>query len=99
MNNGKNKEIAHMVQIITKNQKISPCVVFCSVISKIYKKLKLNNGTFDELYRNVANKSTLAYIACYAKSGQQYVYLQRGYRNYGIPQVHLYGYSLNLYKG
>lgn len=37
--------------------------------------------------RNIANKSSLSYIACYARAGTNYVYLQRGYRNYGIPQV------------
>lgn len=37
--------------------------------------------------RNVANKSALSYIACYAKAGASFVYLQRGYRNYGHPQV------------
>lgn len=87
MSNGKNKEIAHIVRTITKNQKTSQCAVYCSVTSKISKKPKSKSGMFDEICRNVANKSTLAYIACYAKSGEQHVYLQRGYRNYGIPQV------------
>ena len=39
--------------------------------------------------RNLASKSALSYIACYAKNGTDYVYLQRGYRNYGIPQVNV----------
>lgn len=39
--------------------------------------------------RNLANKSALSYIACYAKAGVNHVYLQRGYRNYGKPQVQL----------
>lgn len=40
-------------------------------------------------FRSIANKSTLSYIACYAKAGANHVYLQRGYRNYGFPQVSL----------
>lgn len=41
------------------------------------------------LSRNLACKNSLSYIACYAKAGANYVYLQRGYRNYGQPQVPL----------
>jgi hypothetical protein len=37
--------------------------------------------------RSLACKSALSYIACYAKAGASHVLLQRGYRNYGVPQV------------
>jgi len=47
------------------------------------------------LFRNLACKNSLSYIACYAKANSQYVFLQRGYRNYGIPQVHHGEYSNN----
>lgn len=47
------------------------------------------------LFRNLACKNALSYIACYAKANSQYVFLQRGYRNYGIPQVHHGEYSNN----
>lgn len=49
-------------------------------------------------FRNIANKSALSYIACYARSGFDYVYLQRGYRNYGIPQVLCNSLSLSFFK-
>ena len=39
--------------------------------------------------RNLASKSALSYIACYARAGAGHVYLQRGYRNYGVPQQEL----------
>jgi len=45
------------------------------------------------LFRNIANKSSLSYISCYAKAGVPHIYLQRGYRNYGIPQVIQHSFS------
>lgn len=36
---------------------------------------------------SLANKNPLNFIGCYACLGYKHVYLQRGFRNYGIPQV------------
>lgn len=67
--------------------RMSICAASSLGIFAVYKQQKSVTGTPFITYRNVANKSALSYIACYAKAGANYVYLQRGYRNYGVPQV------------
>ena len=42
--------------------------------------------------RIIANKSGLSMISCYASNQEKYVYLQRGYQNYGRPNVHPFKY-------
>ena len=42
---------------------------------------------FDLMSRNLAQKTSLSLISCYVSKVTDYVYLQRGYRNYGRPQV------------
>jgi hypothetical protein len=38
-------------------------------------------------YRILTNKSTTNMICCYVSGQHRHVYLQRGYRNYGTPNV------------
>lgn len=47
--------------------------------------------------RSLANKTSLSYISCYASKINTHVYLQRGFRQYGIPQVNAILLSNNWY--
>jgi hypothetical protein len=47
----------------------------------------VNFNIYIQFYRNLAQKTSLSYISLYASKVQEYVYLQRGFRNYGRPQV------------
>jgi hypothetical protein len=49
-----------------------------------------NNGNSYLMHRILTNKSSTTMLCCYASSAHPYVYLQRGYRNYGTPNVHIY---------
>lgn len=51
----------------------------------------------------MAQKTSLSFISCYASRVPDYVYLQRGFRNYGSPQVKIslifsLNYQLNFRK-
>lgn len=45
--------------------------------------------------RVIANKSATTMLCCYAMGSQPFVYLQRGYRNYGQPNVKLFSLRHN----
>ena len=43
----------------------------------------------------MAQKTSLSFISCYASKITDYVYMQRGFRNYGKPQVLFLFYESN----
>lgn len=60
------------------------------------KPLKSRDGTiFCSNIRNMAQKTSLSFISCYASKITDYVYMQRGFRNYGKPQVLFLFYESN----
>ena len=56
-------------------------------ISISFKKQKLWIGIQLTYERAIANRSSTSMICCYVSGEHDYVLLQRGYRNYGKPQV------------
>ena len=56
-------------------------------IYSISRLVKSSDGMCFKLFRNAAQKTSLSFISCYASKVTDYVYLQRGFRNYGKPQV------------
>lgn len=67
-------------------------------IFPIFKDRKLLNGTFfNNKHRSLANKTSLSFISCYASKINTHVYLQRGFRQYGIPQVNPFIISNNWF--
>ena len=84
---GKRRVTAHIIQIFLNQITSSTWEVSGWQISSTFRPQRWRDGNFDNNFRNLAQKTSLSFISCYASRIADYVYLQRGFRNYGRPQV------------
>lgn len=73
----------------TAFHKGSQCAVSSWIMWSECRNQMPSNGNYYKLCRILTNRSSTSMLCCYASAAHPYVYLQRGYRNYGTPNVHL----------